>query len=160
MVRFFKCWFSGWGSYGRPPGGGGFLKKKCTGMLKVDFRILTISIPQKAWFRPISIPFFYKNAPNLGQIVCFFGKIFENTPNLANWAHWVCDQNPPINIPKLRKMHPKTFEHPRIPFVSKTPPPLWGRPQLQFQLNQSNWFDFMGELIVQCFYGWTYCTVF
>ena len=28
--------------------GGGFFKKICTGMLKVDFRSLTFSIPQKA----------------------------------------------------------------------------------------------------------------
>ena len=122
MVRFFKYWFSGWGSYGRPPRGGSW-KKKCTGMLKVDFRILTISIPQKAWFRPISIPFFYKNAPNLGQIVCFFGKISGNTPNFANWAHWVCDQNPPINIPKLRKCTPKPLSIPVYHLSVRPPPP-------------------------------------
>ena len=143
----------------KTPRGGGFLKKKCTGMLKVDFRILTISIPQKAWFRPISIPFFYKNAPNLGQIVFFWQNFRKSTQfcKLGALGLWPKSTH---QYTKITKMHPKTFEHPRIPFVSKTPPPLWGRPQLQFQLNQSNWFDFMGELIVQCFYGWTYCTVF
>ena len=32
------------------PGGGGVFKKNCTGMLKVEFRISTISIPREAWF--------------------------------------------------------------------------------------------------------------
>ena len=66
---------------------------------------------------------FLQKAPNLGHIGCFFSYIFQNTPNFANWAHWVCDDNPPIDIPKLTKMHLKTFEHPRIPCVSENPPP-------------------------------------
>ena len=58
---------------------------------------------------------FLEKAPKLRQIGRFLGKIFQNTSNFANWAHWVCDENPPINIPKMTKMHLKTFEHPSIP---------------------------------------------
>ena len=67
---------------------------------------------------------FLQKAPNLEQIGCFFSLIFQNTPNFANWAHWVCEDNPPIDIPRPTKMHLKTFEHPRIPFVSENPPPV------------------------------------
>ena len=81
-------------------------------MLKVDFRILTISIPQKAWFRPISIPFFYKNAPNLGQIVCFFGKIFGNTPNLQIGR-----------IGSVTKIHPSIYQN-----YENAPQNLWASP--------------------------------
>ena len=84
---------SGW------PGGGGFFKTFCTGMLKVDFRISTISIPQKAWFCDPSLYQFE-------QIGCFFGLISWNTPNFANWAHWVLNGNPPIDIPIMMKKHP------------------------------------------------------
>ena len=82
-------------------------------MLKDELKISTISIPRKAWFCDPSLYHFLQKAPNLGQIGCFFSYIFQNTPNFANWAHWVCDDNPPIDIPKLTKMHLKTFEHPR-----------------------------------------------
>ncbi len=52
----------------------------CTGMLKVDFRISTISIPRKVWFCDQSL--LLQKTPNLEQIGCFFGQIFQNAPIL------------------------------------------------------------------------------
>ena len=63
-----------------------------------------------------------QKTPKLGQIGCFFGQIFQNTPNFANWADWVWNENPPIDIPKIMKNHPKNSAPPRIPFVSENPP--------------------------------------
>ena len=102
---------------------GGFFKKNRTGMLKVEFKISTISIPRKAWFCDPSLYHFSAKSTQSVANWVLFSWIFQNTPNFANWAHWVCDDNPPIDIPKLSKMHLKTFEHPRIPFVSEKPPP-------------------------------------
>ena len=102
---------------------GGFFKKIRTGMLKVEFKISTISIPRKVWFCDPSVYHFSAKSTQDGAHWVLFSYIFQNTPNFANWAHWVCDDNPPIDIPKLTKMHHKTFEHPRIPCVSENPPP-------------------------------------
>ena len=48
-----------------PEHGGGFFKKIRTGMLKVEFKISTISIPRKAWFCDPSLYIFLQKAPNL-----------------------------------------------------------------------------------------------
>ena len=44
--------------------GGGFFKKIRTGMLKVELKIATISIPRKAWFCDPSLYHFLQKAPN------------------------------------------------------------------------------------------------
>ena len=53
----------------------------------------------------------------LNKLGAFLAKF---APNFVNWAHWVWNGNPPIDInQKLRKiMFPKTFQHPRIPSTS------------------------------------------
>ena len=95
---------------------------------------------------------------------------FQNTPNFANWAHWVCDDNPPIDIPKVTKMHLKTFEHPCIPFVSEEPPPramidnqkyltlsYWLEPtQTHNKLNAWKFNKLMFNFLHHCYYnmGW------
>ncbi len=86
------------------------------GMLKVDSRISTISIPLKTDFVTITIPNFCKKfVPNW----VLFGQIFKNAPNFANWALWVWNGNPLIDIPKMMKKHPKATEHPGIPSTSE-----------------------------------------
>ena len=58
--------------------GGGVFNKFCTGMLKVDIRISTISIPWEAWFLTISIPNCLKNQVirnKLGAFLANFSKI-------------------------------------------------------------------------------------
>ena len=52
-------------------------------MLKVDFRILTISIPQMRDFVTHHYTKLPQKTPDLEQIVCFFGLIFRNTLNFA-----------------------------------------------------------------------------
>ena len=37
-----------------------------------------------------------QKTPNLEQIGCFLGQIFQNAPNLANWAHLDLDQKPTL----------------------------------------------------------------
>ena len=109
--------------YGWPYPWGGGLQKNCTRRLKVDFRISTISIPQKAWFCDPSL---YQIAAKNTQFETnwvLFGLIFRNTPNFAIWAHWVLNGNPSINIPIMTKKHPQTFEHPRKPSSSENPHP-------------------------------------
>ena len=59
--------------------------------------------------------------PNLEQIGCFFGLIFQNTSNFANWTHWVLNGNPPIDIPIMTKKHLLTFEHSLKPSTSEVP---------------------------------------
>ncbi len=59
----------------------------------------------------------------LGQTGCYFGKISPNTPNFANWVHWVSDRNPPIDIPNFMKIHPKKQAHIRIPAYTEYPTP-------------------------------------
>ena len=73
-----------------------------------------------------------QKTPKLGQIGCFFGQIFQNTPNFANWADWVWNGNPPIDIPQIVKNHLKNFAHPRIPFYSESPPPRGPTPASEF----------------------------
>ena len=72
---------------------------------------------------PISLPFFCKKHPIWGKLGAFLAKFSKIHPIFVNWAHWVCDDNPPIDIPKLMKMYLKAFEYPRIPFVSENPHP-------------------------------------
>ncbi len=50
-----------------------------------------------------------KKHPIGNKICAFFGQSFQNAPNLANWAHWVCNGNPPIDVPKMAKKHLKIF---------------------------------------------------
>ncbi len=57
---------------------------------------------------------FCRKTTNLGQIGCFLVKISQNTPNFANWVHWVSDRNPPIDIPNFMKIQPKRQAHIRI----------------------------------------------
>ena len=47
-----------------------------------------------------------QRCPRHKVLWCFFGQIFQNTPNFANLVHWVWDRNPPINIPNITKKHP------------------------------------------------------
>ena len=69
--------------------GGGVFKKNCTGMLKVDFRISTISYLEKLDFVTHQYNKLPQKSPNSEKNGCFFGQIFQNTPNFVNWAHWV-----------------------------------------------------------------------
>ena len=102
--------------------GEGVFKIFCMGMLKVDFWISTVSIPQEAWFcEPSSYQIatnwviFWPNFPSYTQPICKIG--------WANWVYWVWNRNPPIDIPNMTKKHPKAFEHPRISSTSQDPPP-------------------------------------
>ncbi len=99
------------------------LQKFCMGMLKVDFRISTISLPRKVILWPITIPTWCKKTPNLENIGCFFGKIFQNAPNFANWAYigsgtethpsiyqkWQKSTLKPLSIPVY---HPSWYHQP------------------------------------------------
>ena len=55
-------------------------------------------------FLPITIRNCRKNT-QFGTNWVLFGLIFWNTPNFANWAHWVLNGNPPIDIPIMMKKH-------------------------------------------------------
>ena len=104
--------------------GGGGSNKNYTEILKVDFKIPAIFVTSKIvilW--PITIP--NCCAKQFWTNWVLFCQIFQNAPNFANWAHWVWNRNPPINIPKMTKKHSKSFEYTRIPSTSEyTPTPV------------------------------------
>ena len=96
--------------------GGGF-KKFCTEMLKVDFRISTISIPQEAWFCDPSYQIATKT-PNLEQIGCFFSQIFQHTPNFGSGT-----ETHPSIYQTWRKITLKPLSIPVYHRPVRTPPP-------------------------------------
>ncbi len=93
-------------------------------MLKVDFRIyLYLYISESVILWSITIPNCCKNTQFLAEFSKMHLILQIGAPNFANWGHWVWNWNPPIDIPKIMKKHPKTFEYPHIPSTSQTPPP-------------------------------------
>ena len=133
MRVHFHCWCILW------VGGGGFLENICTGMLKVDFRMLTISIPmyckkkKKKKTRSLYLTCITKPT----HLYTIFTEMMthyyhfheQNSPlsyhhkNKGSLTYLEQFQNHPIRIPKLMKMHLKTFEHPRTPCFREYPPP-------------------------------------
>ena len=113
--------------------GGGFLENICTGMFKVDFRMLTISIPV-----------YCKNTRSLyltcmtkpTHLYTIFAEMmthyyhFHQQNSISSYHHRNKGsliyleqfQNHPIGIPKLMKMHLKTFKHSRTPCFREYPP--------------------------------------
>ena len=79
----------------------GWSSKNFVSRLKVDFRISTIFIPQNECFvthHNTKLPQKRQKTANFDQIGCFFCLIFQNTPNFANWVHWVLNGNPSIDM--------------------------------------------------------------
>ena len=57
---------------------------------------------------PITVLNFCKKTPPIwNKLGGFLGLIFWNTPNFANWADWVLNGNPQIDIPIMTKKHLK-----------------------------------------------------
>ena len=125
--------------------GGGVFENICTGMLKVDFGVLTISIPayckkkKEKEKKKKKIPDHFYNRPTSlvtkpTHLYTIFTEMMthhfhqQNSPssyhhrNKGSLIYLKQFQNHPIGIPKLMKMHLKTFEHPRTPFFRETPP--------------------------------------
>ena len=125
-----------------PGGGGGFLENICTGMLKVNFRMLTISIPvyckkqtKKKNTRSLYLTCMTKPT-NLYTIFTemmthYYHFHQQNSPssyhhrNKGSLIYLEQFQNHPIGIPKLMKMHLKIFEHPRTPCFRESPPGIF-----------------------------------
>ncbi len=57
---------------------------------------------------------FDKKAPNLSKIGWFFWKFSQNTPNYTKLGAFISPENPPIDIPKFGKKHPKRQAHIRL----------------------------------------------
>ena len=127
--------WSNWGYDTRDRAWGGSLENICKGMLKdpcskqtfqnVDHlyckkKKTPITIPHLWLNQLISIPFLLKWWP---IIIIFISKTPHRHTITEVRGHQYLEQfqNHPIGIPKLMKMHLKTFEHPRTPCFRENP---------------------------------------
>ena len=89
---------------------GGCSPKFCTWMCLLASKKSLFPIPIKAQLWDPSIYHFLQKNTQFGSHWVLFWQNSQITPNFANWAHWVSDGNPPIDIPNFMKVHPKRLD--------------------------------------------------
>ena len=112
---------------------GGFLENICTGMLKVDFQNVdhhdTCVLQKKKKKKKTTRSLYLTCMTKPTHLYIIFTEMMthyyyfhqQNSPssyhhrNKGSLIYLEQFQNHPIGIPKLMKMHLKTFEHPRTP---------------------------------------------
>ncbi len=85
-------------------------RKFCTWMCLLNSEKSPFAIYlKKHYFGTLHIPFSAEKHQIWAKLDVFLAKFSKNTPNFANWAHWISDglPPPPINIPNFMKLHPK-----------------------------------------------------
>ena len=102
----------------------GVFKKICTGMLKVEFKILTISIPRKAWFCDPSLYHFSAKKHSIwGKLGAFLAKFSKKHPILQiGLIGYVTITHPSI-YQNLRKCTSKPLSIPVHHLSVRTPSP-------------------------------------
>ena len=75
-------------------------------------------------FVPIyhQIPISYKRTPNFAHIGYFLRCFAQNTSNSCKLGVLLCDENPPIAVPKFSKKHPKRQAYMYYQVSVRTPP--------------------------------------
>ena len=103
--------------------GGGFFKKIRTGMLKLEFKISTISIPRKAWFCDPSLYHFSAKSTQFGaNWVLFLANFSKIHPILQIGRIRYATITHPSIYQNLRKCTSKPLSIPVYHFVSENPP--------------------------------------
>ena len=95
-------------------------------MLKVEFKISTISIPRKAWFcDPSLYHFFCKKHPIWGKLGAFFAKFSKIHPILQIGRIGYVTITHPSIYQNLRKCTSKLLSIPVYHLSVRTPPPRY-----------------------------------
>ena len=103
---------------------GGFFKKNCTGMLKVEFKISTISIPRKAWFCDPSLYHFSAKSTQFGaKLDAYLAKFSKIHPILQIGRIGYVTITHPSIYQTLRKYTSKPLSIPVYHLSVRTPPP-------------------------------------